>query len=219
LDPDPRPRHAMSPFALPAALALATSSAEPVAREDLSVHASVAAGTGGVAFVGNGTAWSAGFAGEYWLTPNLGVGAQVTHQEMGTFPPCFDGCMAAAARTSVAASVALRLGDLASYPLLALAAGAAVGRTTDLRFACDTSQTPANAGSGCPTSGSGPYASFTAAWVFPVGEASSDGGGFTIGPLLRADVSAATQTLTSWNEVEWSTTAGVLIGLDLALPR
>jgi hypothetical protein len=165
-----------------------------------------------------GASWRLGFDGEYWLTHNLGVGLQLAHQEMASVDFCFGGpsCSGANAdRTSFAVSGVWRGNNPASYPLVAVGAGVAVGGTHAF-FSCD-SCTGADSSFDDYGSGWAAYATATTAWMFRVGGASpSAAGAVLIGPIARGDLYAPSGAGPNVSFAAYTVTFGVAVGVDLA---
>jgi hypothetical protein len=125
--------------------------------------------------------------GEYWLSRNVGVGAQLSAQWISTFNFMCETCTSdSIRRVSLAPAIVLRGNNPRSFPTASLALGYSLGHE-DASHSCD----PADQRSDCQESSwsgdkSGLFGSLTAAWLFhgtqPPGSAA-----FAIGPLLRLD--------------------------------
>jgi hypothetical protein len=179
---------------------------------------------------GGGVALRVGLDGEYWLSKNIGIGAQLGFQALQAVDFCFDEetCnSASASRLSVAPTLTLR-GNNATiptahgYPLVSLALGYSWGHT-EASTSCDpdpTDQYPTCQSGDEISDTSGPYGSLTAAWIFHPGQQPGPGA-FALGPLVRVDwFSLYDPTSSSFgtDTFGWTFTTGITMGFDVASP-
>jgi disulfide bond formation protein DsbB len=157
-----------------------------------------------------GAAWRFGLDAEYWLSKNVGVGAQFGVQGLDTINWCTGDCFTEHAnRFSLAPAITLRGSKPAIFPTISLALGLSTGHTEAYQ-SCEFPN------SGCQsvisvTDTWGPYGSLTGAWLFHTGDVPPGSMAFAIGPLVRTDcflLSASTYGCTF--------TTGVTIGFGMA---
>jgi hypothetical protein len=180
-------------------------------------------GGGGLQYADDGAlVGRVGLDGEYWLSKNVGVGAQLAYESAQTFSPGGAYNTGRTSRASVAPAVAIRGSNPTSFPLLTLALGYAFGSSTEYH-ACDLNSCPETYWTAL---GSGPYASLMAAWSFHPGHARAESTAFALGPLIRLDAfgigdrRGAPDAFSNSNfEGAWCLTAGLTIGFDVASKR
>jgi hypothetical protein len=175
-------------------------------------------GTGGAGLAGR-----VGIDAEYWLTDNIGIGAQLGYQATTTFPELFstyngDGYTASDQRVSLAPAIAYQVKDRVGSPIITLAGGYAWGHRNSSSF-CDSADLYPCMPSSSSRDTSGLFGSLAATWMFHLGHPQPGFVAAALGPVARLDAWTfgdrweAGLTFDSWGA---SLTVGLAVGFEVA---
>ncbi len=194
---------------------------EPAARFEWGVRPSGAVGVGG-----EGLAGRLGLDVEYWLTDNIGIGAQLAYEASTTLAnpywPSEDSFSGSEHRLSLAPSVAVRGNGRLQSLIVSLAVGFSWGRK-DEEQSCeldmvDDGCTPGSSSTDVPSY----YGSLAAAWMFHPGHVRPGSIAFAIGPVTRIDTwfyAGSWNAGSDLNTYSASFTVGLAMGFDVARGR
>jgi hypothetical protein len=164
-----------------------------------------------------GLVWRLGLDGEYWLSKNIGIGAQLGYQALATLD-WLGGSWENANRLSLAPSITLRGSNPMNFPALSLAAGVSWGHREEGGYSCDPG--PDCNGNAYSRSDSSwePYGSLTGEWVFHPGDVRPGTAVLAIGPMLRIDWFPLDSDRFSFGPFGWTFTTGMTLGFGAAAP-
>jgi hypothetical protein len=168
-----------------------------------------------------GVAGRVGIDAAYWLSPNLGLGAQFGFQSVGTVTlwPDDEGSSAHESRFSFAPAFVVRGSNPISFPVVSVALGYSWGHSDSEQYCDPANEVYEDCSSGAWSGdASGLYGSLGAAWMFHFGRPRPSSVAFTLGPSLRLDWLTYDDFFDAGFGFEkWSVTltTGITIGFDV----